>query len=330
MKKKDLNVKLLIRRIIVILVLLIILVLIMKLFSIIFGKEKVVGNLNNRGLALSVGKEVYYNKYEKGIYKVKGNKEYQLTDETAYSITNYKDKLYYLTVSNSNSIDLKSVDTNGENQELIKSLSTRISKFYIEDGFVYYVTNKDVVGLAKFELETKKESIIATSNVQDFVLDNKTIYYTDNVGYLYKVNIDGTNNEVISRDYSINQIQLLDKWIYYYDSSNSEEKGPSGLYKIKKDGTSRTLVSENINNEYYNITSKSIYYYDISSKKIIKTNLNGKNSKEITQLNDQMLLTRMNIANGVIYYLDKSIDDSQIYQMYRIKEDGKKSKSIEY
>ena len=330
MKKENLNVKLLIRRIVVIIVLLVFLVILIKLLSTVFRKEKVVGNLNNRGLAIGVGKETYYNKYEKGIFKVKGNKEYKLTEETAYSITYYKDKLYYLTVSNSNSIDLKSVDTNGENLEFIKTLPTRISKFYIENGFVYYVTNKDVTGLSKLELETKKESIIATSNVQDFVLDNKTIYYTDNVGYLYKVNVDGTNNEVISRDYSINQIQILDKWIYYYDSTSTELNGPRGLYKIKKDGSSRTLVLENVNNEYYNVTNKGIYYYDITNKKIIKTNLKGKKSKDIIQLNDQMILTRMNIANGIIYYLDKSLDDSQIYQMFRIKENGMKTKNIEY
>ena len=41
-------------------------------------------------------------------------------------------------------------------------------------------------------------------------------------------------------------------------------------------------------------------------------------------------MTRINIANGIIYYLDKSADNTQIYQMFRVKKDGKKVKSIDY
>lgn len=332
MERKKVNNKLFLRRIIVVIVLIIAVTIVLfgivKLFKSILGKEKVVGNLNNRGLALEIGNETYYNKYEKGIIKVKGSREYELTEETAYSMTYYKNKIYYLTVSSSNTIDLKSIDTNGENLTFIETLITPISKFYIDDGYLYYVTNKDVTGISKLELESGKESILNTANVQDFVLDNKTIYYTDNVGYLYSVNIDGTNNIDVSRKYLINKIQILDKWIYYYDSNSSSETGPSGLYKIKKDGTSRTLVSENVKNEFYNITNKGIYYFNSSDKKIYKTDFKGKKQVEIASLSTQM--TRMNIANGIVYYLDKSADETQIYQIFRVKENGKKAKSIDY
>lgn len=282
--------KLLVRRVLIIIVLIIVAIAVLfgiiKLFGIIFGKEKVVGNLNNRGLVLEIGKETYYNKYEKGIVKVKGNREYNLTEETAYSMTYFKDKIYYLTVSSSNTIDLKCIDTNGKDNSLIKTLSIQISKFYIEDGFLYYVTNKDVIGISKLELETGKEIILNTSNVQDFVLDNKVIYYTDNLGYIYSINIDGTNNVDICRDYNINKIQILDKWIYYYDSNSSAETGPKGLYKIKKDGTSRTLVSENICNEYYNVTSKGIYYFaSLSSPYFSSKNNNEDSNSNIKRKN---------------------------------------------
>ena len=100
-----------------------------------FSPEKPFGNYsnNNAGLAIADGNTVYYNKYESGIFKVKGKKETKLTDETAYSITLVKNTLYYLTISESNTIDLKKVDTNGENNEKITTLSTPMSKFYIED-----------------------------------------------------------------------------------------------------------------------------------------------------------------------------------------------------
>ena len=265
MERKKVSNKLLVRRILIVIILLLLLVLLIfgvsKIIGNVFRKEKIVGNLNNRGLALKIGNETYYNKYEKGIYKVKGNKEYELTNETAYSMTHYKDKIYYLTVSDSNTIDLKSIDTNGENITFIKTLSTPICKFYIENGFLYYVTNNEIIGLSKIELESGRDSIINTANIQDFVLDNKVIYYTDNVGYLYSVSVDGTDNKEICKDYQINKIQILDKWIYYYDSRSSAETGPKGLYKIKKDGSSRMLVSNYICNEYYNVTNKGIYYF---------------------------------------------------------------------
>ena len=62
--------------------------------------------------------------------------------------------------------------------------------------------------------------------------------------------------------------------------------------------------------------------------KIIKTDLKGKKQDEIVSVNTVM--TRINVSNGVIYYLDKSLDETQIYQMYRVKENGKKTKNIEY
>ena len=75
--------------------------------------EKVVGNSSNGGLVISDGKAIYYNKYETGIFEVKNKKEKQITNETAYSMTLVKDTIYYLTVSDSNTIDLKSVNING-------------------------------------------------------------------------------------------------------------------------------------------------------------------------------------------------------------------------
>ena len=124
------------RRIIVLIVLAIICVLILigiiNLFKGIFAKEKSVGNLSNLGLVTNDGNLVFYNKYEDGIVKIKGKEEYQITDETAYSMTKVGDTIYYLTLSNSNTLDLKSVKTNGDAPTKIKTLTTAISKFYIE------------------------------------------------------------------------------------------------------------------------------------------------------------------------------------------------------
>lgn len=325
-KRKKSKFKLNKRRVIVLIILALILALIIfgivKLFSVIFAKEISVGNKSNMGLVLEDGKTTYYNKYEKGIVKVKGGEEHQITNETAYSMTLVDDTIYYMTVSNQNSIVLKSVKTNGDKGTEIKILATPISKFYIEENFVYYVTNEETLGIAKLSLETGEESIIAASNVQDFVLEDGIIYFTDNAGYLHSVKTNGSENKQIAKEYNIKNIQILKKWIYFYDSKEN------ALCRIKKDGSSKKTVATFVNNEIYNITNKGIYYFDSVNKQIARCDLKGKKSKAIVSLD--AVKPRINIANGEIYYLDNSKDPAQIYQMYRVKTNGSSAKSIDY
>lgn len=324
-KKKKLKLKS--RRIIILIVLSLIIFLmffgVIKLILKLFSPEYTVGNYANMGLVIEDGNTVYYNKFEKGIVKIEKGKETQLTEETAYSMTLVDDTIYYLTISSTNTIDLNSVKTTGADLNKIKTLYTAISKFYIEDGYVYYVSNKDNVGLYKISLETNEESTITLANIQDFVLDKNLIYFTDNVGYLHSVKLDGTDKKDISTEYTIKNIQILKNWIYFYDETEN------ALCKIKKNGSSKKkTVATFVNNEIYNVTNKKIYYYDELNKKICKCDLKGKKSKEVVSLDATR--TKINIANGIIYYLDNSKDESQIYQMYRVKENGKQTKAIEY
>ena len=314
------------RRIIVLIVLAIICVLILigiiNLLKLMFAKEKAVGNLSNLGLALADENMVFYNKYEDGIVKVKGKEEYQITDETAYSMTKIDDTIYYLTLSNSNTLDLKSVKTNGDMPTKIKTLTTSLSKFYIEDGYVYYITSQEIFGIAKLSLETNEEKIVTAANVQDFIVNDGTIYYTDNVGFLHSINTDGTNIKTLSKDYNIIKIQLLKKWIYFY---NDKDKC---LSKIKIDGSKVKTVTTFVTNETYNVTNKNIYYFNETNKQICVTNLNGKKSKAVVSLTAGR--TKINIADGILYYLDDSKNETSIYQMYRVKTNGGATNSIDY
>lgn len=314
------------RRIIVLIVLAIICVLILlgiiNLFKLIFSKDEPVGNLANLGLVLNDGNTVFYNKYENGIVKVKGKEEYQITDETAYSMTILDDTIYYLTLSNSNTLDLKSVKTNGDAPTKIKTLSTSLSKFYIENGFVYYVTNQDVFGISKLSLENGEEKLVTAANAQDFIVADGIIYYTDNVGFLHSISVDGKDLKTLSKEYNIKKIQLLKNWIYFYNDKEN------CLSKIKIDGSKVKTVTTFVTNETYNITNKKIYYFDEVNKQICVTNLSGKKSKAVVSLKTNR--TKINVANGVIYYLDDSQNESSIYQMYRVKTNGGATNSIEY
>lgn len=327
MEKKERKLKLTKRRIIVLIIAAILLFLIIfgiyKLISAVFSKEKAYGNLSNQGLAIADGGTIFYNRYDEGIVKVKGGKEYQITDETAYSITLYDGKLYYITISKANTIDLMCVNTNGDGYQKIKTLNTRIDKFYIENGYVYYAINKDgSTGIAKLSLDNGEEVVITVADIRDFVLNKDKIYFTDSVGFLYSVGINGTDKKEISTEYNIEKIQLMKKWIYYYDSEEN------ALCKIKIDGSSRSVVTSFVNNEMFNVTNKYIYYLDIVNGKICKCDLKGKKSNEI--VSTETTTTSINIVNGIMYYLDKRQDETQMYQMYRVKTNGKATKEIIY
>lgn len=326
MEKKKRKLKLNARRVIVLIVLALIIFLILfgmfKLFSSIFAKEKIAGNLANGGRVVQDGNTVYYNKNEVGIIKEKGGEIYQITDGLAYSMTLVEDTIYYLTVSTTNTIDLMSVKTNGDELKKIKTLPTSIEKFYIEDSYVYYAIYSNVIGINKLSLETGEDVTLIAANIKDFVLDSGTIYYTDNVGYLHSVNTSGTDKKEIATGQNIGKIQILKNWIYFYD------KTEDALCKIKKDGSSKQVVSAFVKNDVFNVTNKYVYYLDKQNKQISRSDLKGDKSKAIVSLNTS--ISKINISDGILYYLDTDTSNQYGERIYRVKTNGKATNPIEY
>ena len=116
--------------------------------------------------------------------------------------------------------------------------------------------------------------------------------------------------------------------IYFYSINIYYYQDGSGLMKLDPDDLSSELVSDRITSNLYNVTNKGIYYFDSVNKQICKSDLKGKKSKAIVSL--EAVKPRIGIANGELYYLDNSKDESQIYQMYRVKTNGSEAKSIDY
>ncbi len=323
-KKRKVNVKRLSLILIILIAIIAVCIGILNLIIKAVSPETAFGNYsnNNAGLAISSGGTVYYNKYEEGIFKVKNNKETRLTNETAYSITLVKKTLYYLTISENNTIDLKSVSIDGSDMKTITTLSTPISKFYIDNNNVFYVSNRQKMKIVSLSLENLEEKTIIESGIQDFAVSKGKVYYTNNEGHLYSVDTNGENAKEISSEYNIKNIQIMKNWIYFYDSSEK------ALCRIKNNGKSKQTVSTFINNEIYNVTSKKIYYFDSSNKQICRCDLKGKKSVALVKL--QAERTKINIANGILYYLDKSQNENQMYQMFRVKSNGSATNSIDY
>ena len=206
-----------------------------------FSKEEVFGNLSNNGLVAGNSNLYFYNKYEEGIVKVKNGNEYKITDETAYSMNIVQDTIYYLTTSNTNGLEVKSVKTNGDSLKKIATIYTNLSKIYVKDGYIYYAINRNTEGICKINIETGEQNIISNIAVQDFALDKDEIFFTDSSNNLYKMNLNGLEINKIIDDYQIRKIQISGKWIYFYSEKDD------ALCRIRKDGKSKTIVSTFIN-----------------------------------------------------------------------------------
>lgn len=290
-----------------------------------FGKRKMngeLGNLSNMGLASSGDGAVFYNKYEDGIVKVKGFDEFQITDETAYGINVIGEDVYYLSVSDPSNIAIKKVKTNGNELRTIKNVKTSISKIYVADGFIYYATNDTQAGIAKLSVDGSKETVITASEIADFEVIDGKIYFSNKMGVMYKMNTNGSELTKIELDFTIKEFQVKDDYIYYFDEAEKH------LCKVKDDGTDNKVVSEYVNSATFNITKNKIYFFDKENKKIARIDMNGGNYKEIVSVSTNN--TKINVIDDTIYYLDASTNESKIYQMYRVKTNGGKAKSIEY
>ena len=313
------------KKVIAIIVAVILIISIIITMFAIFGKRKLngeLGNISNMGLAASGDGAIFYNKYEDGIVKVKGFEEFQITNETAYGINVVGEDVYFLSVGDTSNINIKRVKTNGNELKTIKTVKTSISKIYVVDNYIYYATNETQDGIAKLTLDGTQETIITASEIQDFEVIDGKIYFSDKMGNMYKMNMNGGELEKIEIDYNVKEFQIKDDYIYYFNEANRN------LCRVKDDGSNNEVVSEYVNSATFNITDNKIYFFDKEAKKIASVNLNGGNYKEIVSISTNN--TKINVIDDTIYYLDASINESKIYQMYRIKTNGGTSKSIEY
>lgn len=313
------------KKVIAIIVAVILIISILITMFAIFGKRKInreLGNLSNMGLAASGDGAVFYNKYEDGIVKVKGFEEFQITNETAYGINVIGEDVYFLSVGDTSNINIKKVKTNGNELKTIKTVKTSISKIYVVDNYIYYATNETQDGIAKLSVDGTQETVITASEIQDFEVIDGKIYFSDKMGNMYKMNMNGGELEKIEIDYNVKEFQIKDDYIYYFNEANRN------LCRVKDDGSNNEVVSEYVNSATFNITDNKIYFFDKDAKKIASVNLNGGNYKEIVSISTNN--TKINVIDDTIYYLDASENESKIYQMYRIKTNGGTAKSIEY
>lgn len=288
-----------------------------------FSHSKENGNIANMGLVCEGKGATYYNKYEKGIFSFQNGQEKQLTDETAYSLNLVGDTIYYLTIADFNNVVIKSVDIHGKNRKNIATIYTSISKIYVDDKAIYYATNQTGKGIAKIDLDGQNEKILVTESVQDFQLFQNHIYYANHTNQICKINCSGEKFAILNETAMARKIQVTDSWIYYYNQNEN------ALFRIKTNGKKNELVSVLIHNEIYNVSGKYVYYFDRENSKIARMQI-GKSNKCDDIVFLDVSKTKINLAEDILYYLDKSKEESQTYQIFRVKINGEKVEDIVY
>lgn len=282
------------------------------------------GNISNLGLVFKSGKYTYYNKYEKGLYRVNGDSksEKKITDDIANSINVYKNNIYYTTVTEDKSVAIVKVKTNGDDRTVISKIYTPINKIYVVNDYIYYVSNNLLNNnVVKLNLDGSSEELVSTEYIVDFQIIDDKIFFLDEMGIVNSMDLNGQNVVALVEDVKL--FQVNDKNIYFVSRVDNK------LYKTKAEVNSeKTCIVDNTNIANINVDGEDVYYFDNEAKKIYKTDKNGSVIQEIVSVNTAT--TKINISGKYLYYLDTSSDSSRVYEINRIKTNGKEANDIVY
>lgn len=311
-----------IKYIIIVVAVVILGIIVFNIFSSIGASKN--GNISNLGLVCKDGKYTFYNKYEKGLFRVRGDSksEKKITDDVANSINIHKGYIYYTTITEDKSVAIVRVKTNGKDRTVISKIYTPINKIYVLDDGIYYVSNNLLNNnVVKLALDGSSEELVSTEYIVDFqVVDNK-IYFLDEIGIINSMELDGENVQELIEDVKL--FQVSDKYAYFVSRIDNK------LYKAKVEkGREKVCIVDNENIANINVVGKDLYFFDNDAKKIKKTDIDGSKFEEIVSINTAT--TKLNVSGKYLYYLDTSSDSSRVYEINRIKTNGKKANDIVY
>lgn len=108
----------------------------------------------------------------------------------------------------------------------------------VENEWIYYINCSDQCCLYRMKLDGSKNTKINNGYIDYCVIIGDYLYCSDS-GQIYKMRKNGDEKKTIltEQDNFINNIYVIDEWIYYYQTLNEYEKI---LYKVRTDGTEVT------------------------------------------------------------------------------------------
>lgn len=167
------------------------------------------------------------------------------------------------------------------------------------DEFYYININGNI--LCRANQDMSENSMIINGRVDQFYIDNQTIYYIgydyeDNNGGIFKSNLDGTNKQQIVSG-AASFLNILGNKLYYCDGLDG-----GSLCTIDKDGQNKKILIQG-EIAYPNLVNGWIYYINLlDNNSIYKAEVDGSYSVKINTKSAKCL----NVDNHKVYFSDEN------------------------
>ena len=137
----------------------------------------------------------------------------------------------------------------------------------VVDGWIYYSMTTKNDYIYKITINgTNEQVVVNEKTVGNFTVKDGWIYYLGTDNYIYKRDLNGNNKSLLFDKQVLDNICVNGEYIYYLDNS-------SKLYRRKTDGTGlEQQIAESISPRY-NIDDNWVYYYD--SKDVYRIKMDG-------------------------------------------------------
>lgn len=229
-------------------------------------------------------------------------------------LAEYNGEIYY-TDTNDNGALYKYNIASGQK---FKVLSNQVSNVYFYNNYMYYSTYFTInYALWRMDLNTNESVKISKSRCDNLIFDGDTIYYIkvgskyDN--YIMKMNLDGSNPEVVFKDKSLWVASFEKHNNYLYFTINPIGKKYAYRYNL----TDNKFDNLELRSNYITVVGDNIFYYNIDDYTLNCYNINSKSDIVLTS---NVNINNMIYSDGYLYY---SSTNSKKLGFYKINVNNK-------
>ena len=206
--------------------------------------------------------------------------------------------IYYTTDSGIYKVD------GTKTKKLANGLGCNLSVY---DGWLYYLksNNNNIARMCKMRLNGENKKTLPI-DAQEFYIANGWIYYiTNKWRELHRIKVDGTNNQLLLKDYYFYSFNITNKKIYWGDGSSTYEADLDGKnVKIYKTDSSQGMVI--VDNIKY------------TSGRLTKGTINGSKTMELFPDSAMDIV----VKGEWIYFIYSVVNEKEKCPIYKIKTDG--------
>lgn len=256
-----------------------------------------IGNIRNYGYAAKQGEWIYYlspneDSSKIGIFKTKaGDKEYKpecliMEEWDILSVNVVGNYIYFIGISS---------EPYSEDDEI--------------DNKIYRIRTDGT------DLKVINDNEFNNNCYEIYVVHNKVYYIGTDIN-VYKMNIDGSNRELVLENQT-GYLGITDKYIIY--NVENEDETDYITYIANLDGTNQRPIIENTRIYSVNVVGNYVYYTN-ENMQICRVKIDGTEQSMILDVTAY----NMNVSKDYIYYLNYLDEKNSNYTVaiYRVKTDG--------